>query len=217
MERREYFDSGVDHDTDYGDRFSSRRRVESGEGNLISSSVAGSFMHAPVIDLDWPCRLVPSSTPGHFHLYIDCEVNSGAYFDMLDAMARAGVVEEGYANVSRERGASFVRKPQFPKGYFARKPTCPCGSTELRYDHFDDTWGCLVCGLDGLLPIAVTEFPSVGDIFQDGIFPHECVEMGCTYIVEFDDEPWCFTHSPDEGSALAGYSARAEANKKEQF
>ena len=23
----------------------------------------------------------------------------------------------------------------------------------------------------------------------------------------YDDEPWCFDHSPDEGSSLPGYSA----------
>lgn len=46
---------------------------------------------------------------------------------------------------------------------------------------------------------------------EEGIFPHKCVTPGCDRIVEFDDEPWCFTHSPDEGSSLRGYSARAAA------
>lgn len=41
-----------------------------------------------------------------------------------------------------------------------------------------------------------------------GIFPHKCVENDCDSIVRFDDEPWCFTHSPDEGSSFEGYSAR---------
>ncbi len=43
---------------------------------------------------------------------------------------------------------------------------------------------------------------------EESIFPHKCVTLGCDKIVEFDDEPWCFTHSPDEGSSLRGYSAR---------
>lgn len=42
----------------------------------------------------------------------------------------------------------------------------------------------------------------------EGEFHHECVTPGCTTMVIFDDEPWCFTHSPDEGSSLLGYSAR---------
>lgn len=45
---------------------------------------------------------------------------------------------------------------------------------------------------------------------NEGVFPHHCVEHGCDRIVEFDDEPWCFTHSPDEGSSQVGYSARAD-------
>ena len=43
---------------------------------------------------------------------------------------------------------------------------------------------------------------------NDGICPHECIATGCGNIVQFDDEPWCFTHSPDDGSSLFGWSAR---------
>lgn len=46
---------------------------------------------------------------------------------------------------------------------------------------------------------------------ENGIFPHECVARGCDSIVRYDDEPWCFAHSPDKGSSLVGYSAQAEA------
>ena len=35
---------------------------------------------------------------------------------------------------------------------------------------------------------------------------HPCTYPGCDHTVEFDDEPMCFTHSPDEGSAVPGYS-----------
>jgi hypothetical protein len=38
---------------------------------------------------------------------------------------------------------------------------------------------------------------------------HPCTAPGCTHIVEFDDEPWCFIHSPDSGSSVPGYSYRA--------
>lgn len=43
------------------------------------------------------------------------------------------------------------------------------------------------------------------------IFPHKCIVSECNVIVQFDDEPWCFVHSPDEGSSLSGYSARDAA------
>jgi hypothetical protein len=51
---------------------------------------------------------------------------------------------------------------------------------------------------------------------REGIFFHECEQEGCKIIVEFDDEPFCFTHSPDEGSSLFGYSAREEAGRKDK-
>lgn len=40
-----------------------------------------------------------------------------------------------------------------------------------------------------------------------GLYPHKCVIDGCDRRVIYDDEPWCFTHSPDEGSSLYGWSA----------
>lgn len=46
---------------------------------------------------------------------------------------------------------------------------------------------------------------------EEGIFPHKCIEEGCDQEVQYDDEPWCFTHSPDDGSSVPGYSARKEA------
>lgn len=42
---------------------------------------------------------------------------------------------------------------------------------------------------------------------SDGIFKHKCVIASCSEIVLYDDEPWCYEHSPDSGSSLIGYSA----------
>jgi len=42
---------------------------------------------------------------------------------------------------------------------------------------------------------------------------HPCIFPGCQMEVEYDDEPWCFTHSPDSGSAVPGYSYRATAGR----
>ena len=44
----------------------------------------------------------------------------------------------------------------------------------------------------------------------NGRDPHPCITPGCNNLVEYDDEPWCFTHSPDSGSAVRGYSYRKE-------
>ena len=51
------------------------------------------------------------------------------------------------------------------------------------------------------------EYDSILPKPKDGIFPHRCEHAMCEKMVEFDDEPWCFTHSPDSGSSIRGYSA----------
>lgn len=38
---------------------------------------------------------------------------------------------------------------------------------------------------------------------------HPCDRQGCDNTVPYDDEPYCFTHSPDSGSDVPGYSYRA--------
>lgn len=83
--------------------------------NLISSEEVGTDMHLPVIDLDFPCSLVPSATPGHFHLYLGKPITWTAYQRLLEALCEAGIVERGFCNLSLERGASFVRHPDHPK------------------------------------------------------------------------------------------------------
>jgi hypothetical protein len=48
-------------------------------------------------------------------------------------------------------------------------------------------------------------------VLETGVFHHDCTRSYCTNIVVFDDEPYCFTHSPDSGSSVRGYSARQAA------
>lgn len=48
-------------------------------------------------------------------------------------------------------------------------------------------------------------------MLDDGICPHACAVDGCKVIIQYDDEPRCFRHSPDSGAAVTGYSARKEA------
>jgi hypothetical protein len=45
---------------------------------------------------------------------------------------------------------------------------------------------------------------------------HLCIEPGCDQRVQFDDEPRCFTHSPDEGSSVRGYSHLMYARRARQ-
>lgn len=57
------------------------------------------------------CRVLcrPSSTSGHFHLYIDSLLDTGAYMTLLEVMAQAGVVEWGYYEASKVQGRTCLR------------------------------------------------------------------------------------------------------------
>ena len=72
-------------------------------------------MHRPVLDIDFPAALIPSSTPGHFHLYLDKQMDFATYVILLDALATAGVIEKGYASVSKARGYTSARLPWVKK------------------------------------------------------------------------------------------------------
>lgn len=73
--------------------------------------------HAVVLDIDHRAWLVPSTNSEHGgHLYIDVACNEAAYFDLLRALAKCGVIEQGYADVSIQRGHTDVRLPWVKKG-----------------------------------------------------------------------------------------------------
>ena len=86
------------------------------DANVVSSdSRINPDVHYPVIDLDVPVYLVPSSTPGHSHLYINVGMTFEDYTRILLALAQAGVVEDGYVEASIRRGRSDVRLPWIQK------------------------------------------------------------------------------------------------------
>lgn len=74
----------------------------------LVSSHGSDGLHYPVLDIDHPCHVRPSETPGHFHLYIDKGVEWEKYEALLVALADAGIIERGYANASIERKGTFV-------------------------------------------------------------------------------------------------------------
>lgn len=71
--------------------------------------------HALLLDLDVPAWLLPSSTEGHTHLYVDVQIREDAYFQLLDALANAGVIQRGYADASKRRGGTALRLPWIKK------------------------------------------------------------------------------------------------------
>lgn len=72
--------------------------------------------HRPMLDLDFPAAVLPSSTEGHCHLYIDKALTWEQYEKLLDVMAEIGLLEEGYVRASKARKCTFLRLPWIRKG-----------------------------------------------------------------------------------------------------
>lgn len=80
------------------------------DASIVLSSLPNG-KHKPCIDLDLDCRLVPSRTEGHYHLYINKEVAWEDYLQMLRAMQRCGVVQKGFVDAAAYRKYTACRKP----------------------------------------------------------------------------------------------------------
>lgn len=95
------------------------KRVEEHEDyNLVSSKLADwhERYHAPVLDIDIPCRYVKSSTEGHGHLYFDSlRLTWAQYVALLAALTQAGIIEPNYFDHCIAAGMSTVRPPHVRK------------------------------------------------------------------------------------------------------
>lgn len=125
----EDYDDGANYDSKE-DKHERITPVAEGDANLISSRIAGQghdsdemALHAPVLDIDFPAALIPSSTPGHFHLYLEKPIPWPAYENLLNALADANIIERGFANASISRHRTFVRKFDVPKPVKPEKRT----------------------------------------------------------------------------------------------
>lgn len=79
------------------------------DANVISSHVVNKpGVHAPVLDIDLPCHLTESETPGHYHLYINVEMSWDQYSSLLAKLAEVGICQPGYVGAALDRGATFV-------------------------------------------------------------------------------------------------------------
>jgi hypothetical protein len=58
---------------------------------------------------------VPSSTPGHTHLYVAKQVSWGQYKKVLKAMAKAGLIEDAFYEASVGARAAMLRLPWVKK------------------------------------------------------------------------------------------------------
>lgn len=107
--------------------------------------------HTIALDIDHRVRVIPSSTEGHSHLYIDVPLEWDDYARLLDLLDELGIVESGYVAASTRRRATHLRLPWVKKEPKAT-PLC---------DHLDGTEG----HVGNLRCIDVADHPE-GHIFQ---------------------------------------------------
>lgn len=86
------------------------------KANLVSSLCSDGY-HMPALDIDMPCELVPSSTEGHFHLYIDKPMTLMAYKKLVQAFIDAGIVEPNIMKYMDMNGMTALR----PRGVKKKK------------------------------------------------------------------------------------------------
>jgi hypothetical protein len=102
-------------DGEYDETTDERVVADLRNANVITSTVERSSWepprHKPVLDIDLPVKVVPSSTPGNFHLYIDHAMPWEHYVKLLAVLGEIGILEPGYVSASVERGHTAVRLP----------------------------------------------------------------------------------------------------------
>lgn len=80
--------------------------------NLISSELKDqSGLHLPLLDIDFCCHLIPSSTQGHFHLVFDKTLTKEDYTKLLTVLHEVGIIESGVFNRFLREGRTYLRRP----------------------------------------------------------------------------------------------------------
>ena len=68
-------------------------------------------LHLAMFDVDIDAMLVPSRTPGHWHLYFDRRLTWRQYKKLMKAMAAADIIDRKWVSANLSRKQSFLRVP----------------------------------------------------------------------------------------------------------
>lgn len=78
--------------------------------------------HKITLDIDFPCTLEPSATPGKYHLFIDKTISKAHYATILKALYEAGIIQAGvYKGQFMTQGMTSVRLPGIKKPVINKK------------------------------------------------------------------------------------------------
>lgn len=103
---------GDDSNSDIGEIYPPTNSIE--QANIVTSDIGWGF-HYPVLDIDYETFLVPSSTSGHYHLYLNQSVSWRKYKRVLRAMKNAGLIQNGFYRAAVKRGYTSARLPWIKK------------------------------------------------------------------------------------------------------
>lgn len=94
---------------------SSRLRSQPDMSHVLQIDRDNAEQHYLMIDLDVQSYLVPSTTPGHSHLYVERSVPWRDLARLIEALAACGIIEHGYAAASLQRRSTTLRLPWIKK------------------------------------------------------------------------------------------------------
>ena len=80
------------------------------EAHMVVSAT-GKGTHKPTLDIDLPCILEQSATPGKFHLFIDKELSEKDYDKLLHVLLEVGIIEKGVIDLQWTK-SRFTAKPE---------------------------------------------------------------------------------------------------------
>ena len=94
-------------------------KVAPNYANLVTSKVYeidGVDFHTPILDLDLDAKLLPSTTHGHYHLYIDKVMPEEDYRKLIDVLVEVGILQKGIKEYQMdEEGFTAARLPGIKK------------------------------------------------------------------------------------------------------
>lgn len=105
MKRRLYRKVKLTPEDEYGDA-EMGQVVAKADANVITSQSADNpDLHYITLDIDHPCILRESETPGHYHLLIDQghPLTWSQYEKLLEVLRNCHVLEPGYVSAAKER------------------------------------------------------------------------------------------------------------------
>src|SRR3989344_3971131 len=87
--------------------------IQCGLGNPLGQFSCGAS--GAILTFSDPVRLVESSTPGHFHFYIEKKIPWQDYKKMLKAFLKAGLIDENFYDMSMEEKMTMLFLPGVKK------------------------------------------------------------------------------------------------------